>query len=171
MAKAKRMTGTVKRFSSTKGYGFIRPNGRGDDVFVHASAVEESGLSTLPQGAHVLFREDLDSQDRPYAFGLRFVEYQGELRFFKHDRGYGFIKLDEGGKDVFLHISAIEASGLDGSMMKGGVRLKFFAYDTRRGVQATDVVLCEDDVKQSNKKKKRRFRRRPTKADEQPAAA
>ena len=40
-------TGTVKWFNPTKGYGFIAPQGGGPDVFVHISAVERAGLSTL----------------------------------------------------------------------------------------------------------------------------
>jgi CspA family cold shock protein len=46
-------TGTVKWFNPTKGYGFIQPQGGGKDVFVHISAVEHAGLSTLNEGATV----------------------------------------------------------------------------------------------------------------------
>ena len=46
-------TGTVKWFNSTKGYGFIKPDGGGPDVFVHISAVERAGLSTLNEGQTV----------------------------------------------------------------------------------------------------------------------
>jgi cold shock protein len=46
-------TGTVKWFNPTKGYGFIQPQGGGKDVFVHISAVERAGLSTLNEGANV----------------------------------------------------------------------------------------------------------------------
>ena len=46
-------TGTVKWFNPTKGYGFIQPQGGGKDVFVHISAVERAGLSTLNEGQHV----------------------------------------------------------------------------------------------------------------------
>jgi CspA family cold shock protein len=47
-------TGTVKWFNPTKGYGFIQPSGGGGrDVFVHISAVERAGLSTLNEGATV----------------------------------------------------------------------------------------------------------------------
>jgi cold shock protein len=47
--------GTVKRFNPTKGYGFIQPQGGGRDVFVHISALERAGLSTLNEGQHVEF--------------------------------------------------------------------------------------------------------------------
>jgi CspA family cold shock protein len=43
-------TGTVKWFNPTKGYGFIQPQGGGRDVFVHISAVERAGLSSLNEG-------------------------------------------------------------------------------------------------------------------------
>jgi cold shock protein len=42
--------GTVKWFNATKGYGFIQPEGGGKDAFVHISAVERAGLSTLNEG-------------------------------------------------------------------------------------------------------------------------
>jgi CspA family cold shock protein len=48
-------TGTVKWFNPTKGYGFIQPQGGGRDVFVHISAVERAGLSTLNEGQTVEF--------------------------------------------------------------------------------------------------------------------
>ena len=48
-------TGTVKWFNSTKGYGFIQPQGGGKDVFVHISAVERAGLSTLNEGQVVQY--------------------------------------------------------------------------------------------------------------------
>ncbi len=47
-------TGTVKWFNPQKGYGFIQPTGGGSkDVFVHISAVEQAGLSTLNEGQNV----------------------------------------------------------------------------------------------------------------------
>ena len=48
-------SGTVKWFNSQKGYGFIQPTGGGRDVFVHISAVERAGLSSLNEGQHVEF--------------------------------------------------------------------------------------------------------------------
>jgi cold shock protein len=45
--------GTVKWFNPTKGYGFIQPQGGGQDVFVHISAVERAGLGTLNEGQQV----------------------------------------------------------------------------------------------------------------------
>jgi CspA family cold shock protein len=48
-------TGNVKWFNAAKGYGFIQPQGGGRDVFVHISAVERAGLSTLNEGQVVQY--------------------------------------------------------------------------------------------------------------------
>jgi cold shock protein len=48
-------TGTVKWFNATKGYGFIQPDNGGKDVFVHISAVERAGLSSLNEGAKISY--------------------------------------------------------------------------------------------------------------------
>jgi cold shock protein len=55
-------TGVVKFFNSTKGFGFIQPDTGGADVFVHISAVERSGMSTLAEGQKVSFEVVKDSR-------------------------------------------------------------------------------------------------------------
>ena len=52
--------GTVKWFNITKGFGFIQPEGGGTDVFVHISALERAGLSSLTEGQRVSFDEQRD---------------------------------------------------------------------------------------------------------------
>ncbi len=48
-------SGKVKWFNATKGYGFIQPDGGGPDVFVHVSAVERAGLSSLNENQQVQY--------------------------------------------------------------------------------------------------------------------
>jgi len=48
-------TGIVKWFNPTKGYGFVAPEQGGNDVFVHISAVEKAGLSTLSEGQRISY--------------------------------------------------------------------------------------------------------------------
>ena len=50
------ITGTVKWFNSTKGFGFIQPEQGGNDVFVHVSALEQSGIYSLTEGQKVSFQ-------------------------------------------------------------------------------------------------------------------
>lgn len=47
--------GTVKWFSSSKGYGFIEPEGGGDDIFVHYSVIKSEGFRTLSEGQNVSY--------------------------------------------------------------------------------------------------------------------
>jgi len=53
-------TGKVKWFNATKGYGFIQPDDGSSDVFVHISAVEQAGLSSLAEGAKVSYEVKVD---------------------------------------------------------------------------------------------------------------
>ena len=62
--------GTVKWFNATKGYGFIQPVGGGGDVFVHISAVERAGLSTLNEGQTVEF-EEVENRGKTSAENLK----------------------------------------------------------------------------------------------------
>ncbi len=62
--------GTVKWFNATKGFGFIEPEGGKKDVFVHISAVERSGLTTLKDGAKVTFDIEAGRDGRESAVNL-----------------------------------------------------------------------------------------------------
>ena len=55
-------TGTVKWFNTTKGYGFITPDEGGQDVFVHISAVQASGMTELQEGAKISFELQMDER-------------------------------------------------------------------------------------------------------------
>jgi CspA family cold shock protein len=57
----------------------------------------------------------------------------GTLKMWNADRGYGFIADDAGGPDMFLHISALQAAGIDPDNIKKGERLTFDVESTREG--------------------------------------
>jgi CspA family cold shock protein len=59
-----RLNGTVKFFYHTRGFGFIAPEGGDKDVFVHASALESSGVASLNEGDKVSFEIEDDTRGR-----------------------------------------------------------------------------------------------------------
>ena len=63
--------GTVKWFNPTKGYGFIAPDGGGNDVFVHISAVEKAGYTSLVEGAKVSYELMTNRSGKQAAENLR----------------------------------------------------------------------------------------------------
>jgi CspA family cold shock protein len=65
-------TGTVKWFNTTKGYGFIQPEGGGKDVFVHISAVEAAGMRSLNEGQMVSY-ELKDERGKTAAVELKAI--------------------------------------------------------------------------------------------------
>nr|WP_321456683.1 cold-shock protein [uncultured Cohaesibacter sp.] len=67
-------TGTVKFFNTTKGYGFIEPEEGGKDAFVHISAVERSGLSTLTEGQKVSYELETGRNGKESAVNLQLVD-------------------------------------------------------------------------------------------------
>jgi len=65
------ITGTVKFFNADKGYGFIAPEGGGDDAFVHISAVERAGMRTLDKDQRVSYEMETDRRGKSSAVNLQ----------------------------------------------------------------------------------------------------
>lgn len=66
------MNGTVKFFNTDKGYGFIKPDDGGKDIFVHISAVQASGLTELTENQKVAFETEEDARGKgPKAVNLQ----------------------------------------------------------------------------------------------------
>lgn len=152
--------GTVKFFNSQKGFGFIQQDEGGEDAFVHISAVERAGLAGLAEGQTLEFNlvdrggkisaQDLqivgdiipvtdtgggERTERPEG-GAPQRELTGEkatgtVKFFNAMKGFGFLVRDDGQPDAFVHISAIERSGL--TAVNEGERFQFDLEVDRRG--------------------------------------
>ena len=67
-------TGTVKWFNAAKGYGFIEPDDRSKDVFVHISEVEKAGLHSLREGQKVSYSLQVGNNGKTSAGGLSSAE-------------------------------------------------------------------------------------------------
>ncbi len=68
------ITGTVKWFNHTKGYGFIQPDNGGADAFVHISAVERSGIADLVEGQKVEYELVTGRNGKEAADNLKLVD-------------------------------------------------------------------------------------------------
>lgn len=132
------ITGAVKWYDPAKGYGFISTNdSKLGDVLLHNSCLRQAGYETAYQGATI---ECLAS---PSAKGLQAVQItcidnstaipdaqsraprhaipaqaSGEfqtatVKWFNRVRGYGFVTLENGKPDIFLHMQTLRASGLE----------------------------------------------------------
>ncbi len=142
--------GVVKFFNSGKGFGFIQRDEGGEDVFVHISAVERAGLEGLAEGQQLEFTL-VDRGGKISASDLQVVgdvipvekreaapqrqltgeKATGTVKFFNSMKGFGFITRDDGQPDAFVHISAVERSGM--SSLNEGDRLEFDIEVDRRG--------------------------------------
>lgn len=140
--------GKVKFFNVQKGFGFIQRDEGGEDVFVHISQVERAGLESLAEGQELQFNL-VDRGGKVSAADLQVVgdviaveakapprELTGEkavgtVKFFNAMKGFGFITRDDGKEDAFVHISAVERSGLQG--IEEGDRFEFDLEMDRRG--------------------------------------
>ncbi len=72
LAKEKIMPiGTVKFFNNDKGYGFIQPEDGGNDAFVHISAVERAGISTLNKEQRVSYELEQDRRGKTSAVNIQ----------------------------------------------------------------------------------------------------
>ena len=65
----------------------------------------------------------------------------GVVKWFNTVKGYGFITPDEGGKDVFVHITAVNASGLDG--LNEGQKVSYETEEDRKGVKAVQISIAD----------------------------
>jgi CspA family cold shock protein len=141
--------GTVKFFNSDKGFGFVQREEGGEDIFVHISAVERAGLEGLAEGQELEFTL-VDRGGKISASDLKVVgdviavqkreapqrELTGEkatgtVKFFNTMKGFGFITREDGQPDAFVHISAIERSGMQS--LNEGDRVEFDIEADRRG--------------------------------------
>ncbi len=142
--------GTVKFFNAHKGFGFIQQDAGGEDVFVHISSVERAGLEGLAEGQQLEFTL-VDRGGKISASDLAVVgdvipvqkreeqpqrqltgdKATGTVKFFNSMKGFGFITRDDGQPDAFVHISAVERSGMQG--LNEGDRLEFDIEVDRRG--------------------------------------
>jgi len=159
--------GVVKWFSPDKGFGFVELSDGSGDAFLHGSVLAQLGINTVQpgetvevrvgpghKGPHVTEIISVDSSTAVPAtpgrsnFGATTsngsssgiaVEETGTVKWFNAERGYGFIARDSGGQDVFVHVSALERSGL--TSLGEGQPVIVDVVEGRKGLEAARVRL------------------------------
>jgi CspA family cold shock protein len=155
----------VKRFDPEKGFGFVAVAGA-PDAFIHIRQLEAAGHSAMPEGARLKVRiaegpkgrevtevteVDLSNvESRSPVQRRSFAPSQvvgqtsagvGTVKMYNADKGFGFIGQDGGGKDVFVHATALGRAGLSG--LAEGQRVRMQIGQGQKGLEARSIELLD----------------------------
>ncbi len=149
------LLGTVSWYEPAKGYGFVTPDGGGDEIFVHSSAIVGGGV--VSEGQRVAFLV-VDGEKGPQAEHLIPLAAQaaqatqqavasdgadGTVSWYDGDKGFGFITPESDGPDVFVHVREL-ADGLP--ELVEGDRVTYTVVMSDKGPQARDVRLARSST-------------------------
>jgi len=158
----------VKWFKADKGYGFVELAGGQGDAFLHANALHGAGYETVPTGAklrvqvgagakgaqvtRVLEVDASSAVERPqrsFSDAPRprrvapdpstAVAVTGRVKWFDDAKGFGFVASEDGGKDVFVHISILGPAGI--SHLAEGQQVNMRVVDTPKGREAISLSI------------------------------
>jgi CspA family cold shock protein len=148
----------LKWFNAAKGFGFVSPVDGEADAFLHVSVLHRAGLQELgdeaelvceigqgPKGPQVMrIVEMLSAGTRVAQSAREFApagpeeELSGTVKWFKPDKGFGFITADDSDRDVFVHKSVLRRSGL--TVLETGQRVQIRVQEVEKGREATWVM-------------------------------
>ena len=162
-----RVQATVKWYNPEKGFGFVELVDGSGDAFLHVSVVERGGHTSVPPGATLEVRAapgskgqqvteilsvDLSTatQEQPRrrrperpayhpSADRATVEDTGTVKWYNAAKGFGFIALDQGGRDVFVHATALQRSGIVG--LPEGQRVTIDVADGQKGPEVVSLRL------------------------------
>lgn len=137
--------GTVVWYEPAKGYGFVTPDGRSDEIFLHSSAIVGGGVVTEGQRVAFLVVEGEKGPQADHLLPLGAQAAQpaadgadGTVSWYDDVKGFGFVAPDGGGDDVFVHVSAL-GRGL--TELAEGARVTYDVVEGDKGPNARNVQL------------------------------
>jgi CspA family cold shock protein len=152
----RRVDATVKWFNPSKGFGFVTIADGSQDAFLPMAILRRAGYEDVREGASitcevgagakgplvltVLNIDDstaVDPHDRRPRGATQVLE--GAVKWFEPEKGYGFISPDGGGKDIFIHVTALRRSGLQA--LSPGLRVRVDVVDGRKGLEADRITI------------------------------
>lgn len=161
-----RVTGTVKWFDPTKGFGFVVSDQGGPDILLHANVLRNFGQSSVADaaGISIVVQEtargiqavevlsidppEAEIDDMPIAGGeisepvdLSLPLEPARVKWFDKAKGFGFANIFGRGEDVFLHVEVLRRSGL--ADLQPGEAVSLRVVDGKRGRMATQVTSWE----------------------------
>lgn len=149
----------VKWFSLVKGFGFVAPADGTSDAFMHSSVVTRAGLRDVPEGTKMLVEITEGPKGRQVASILQVMgvvevprpgrppptgpelQMDGTVKWYKIDKGFGFVTPDDGDRDVFVHRSVLLRAGLQ--QLESGQRVRMQVQTAAKGREATSVELLQ----------------------------
>jgi CspA family cold shock protein len=163
------MDATVKWFKADKGFGFVELSDGSGDAFLHVAVLQAAGHNSVDpetklsvqvaqgqKGRQVTAVLAVDassggsttagmrpaprtSPGRARADPATAIEIDGTVKWFNPEKGFGFVGCEDGGKDVFVHVSVVERAGL--RSLDEGQRLAMTVVTTPKGREATSLTL------------------------------
>jgi CspA family cold shock protein len=165
-APGRRVDATVKWFNPGKGFGFVTMADGTQDAFLPIATLRRAGYDDVREGSSIsceigsgakgplvvnVLSIDASTAVAPRPDGSDGFDRRpsrpsqtldGTVKWFGHEKGYGFISPDSGSKDIFVHISALRRSQLDG--LEPGQRVRVDVIEGRKGLEADRVALLSD---------------------------
>lgn len=162
-SEGEQVEAVVKWFNLTKGFGFVAPADNSPDAFIHISVLARMGLQQVAEGAKMLVQIGDGPKGRQVLQIIKLLgsveaapsvmqrhqnltgpleEMMGTVKWFKPDKGFGFVAPDDGGKDVFVHKSVVMSIGL--AILDAGQRLKMSVHTAAKGREAVVIELAKE---------------------------
>jgi CspA family cold shock protein len=154
----RRVEARVKWFNASKGFGFVTLSDGSPDAFLPMAILRRAGFDDVAEGAAITCEVgsgakgplvvavlDIDAATATTAPipGRRITRsattLEGAVKWFEPDKGYGFIAPDGGGKDIFIHVTALRRSAV--AALAQGQRVRVDVVDGKKGLEADRIVL------------------------------